>query len=116
MEAFKKLVESNLEMVHNGEISVQDFVRRTRPIVERHEFESNNIIKENIKMIKEMKKPSAKEPGIFDAETIIKRRQRMNKIERAYKMIDLKAENPGLSADGSTTEIFNNDKIRIVSK
>ena len=40
----------------------------------------------------------------------------MNKIERAYQMIDMKADNPGLETDGSTTQIFNNEKIRITSK
>ena len=71
-------------MVENGEISVNQFVFRTRPILEKSEFESNKIIRQNIKNIKNIKNCNAKTPkgdeqatSIFDAEAICKRKKRM---------------------------------------
>ena len=52
LKSFKNLVKSNLEMVKNGDLSVNDFVRKTRPVIERHEFESSNMVRENMKNLR----------------------------------------------------------------
>ena len=85
-------------MVENGEISVNQFVYRTRPILEKSEFEGNNIIRQNIRNIKNYstKTPKGDDLGtnIFDAEAVIKRKKRMQKIKQVCKLFDKKVSDP----------------------
>jgi len=78
-------------MLQQGDLSLQDFVKKTRPLIERSEFESQNKVRQNIRNIRNggNKTPSENEPSsIFDAETVSKRKKRMEKIERACKILD----------------------------
>ena len=73
-------------MVRDGQLSVKDFVRKIKPVVETQEFTSNKKVSRNIKSMKEgsRKSPSPAKPqqtNVFDAESICKRRRRMQKIE-----------------------------------
>lgn len=40
LQEFKRAVQTNLDMMQVGDLSVNEFVKRTRPLLERSEFES----------------------------------------------------------------------------
>ena len=111
-------------MVQNGEITVNEFVRKTRPVIDRSEQECKNKVQQNIRDVK-MSRPATTMSGgkssVYDTETICKRRKRMEKIEKACQLLDRKLENPlatnPVSSRSSTTQhLFDNEVIKIVSR
>ena len=90
-------------MVQNGEISVNEFVYRTRPVLERSEFISNNIVHRNIKNIKNFSSPKEQSVKIFDAESVCKRKKRMEKIQQACKKIDKKEIDPAAASSQASS-------------
>ena len=54
LQDFRKVLKINAEMVQNGEITMEEFMRKTRPIIERSEFEATSKVRQNIRNISEM--------------------------------------------------------------
>jgi len=40
LQALKKVLQHNIEQLETGEISLQEFLKKTKPAIERSEFES----------------------------------------------------------------------------
>jgi len=105
--------------MQQGDLSLEDFVKKTRPLIERSDLESQNKVRQNILSIKNgnNKMPSKNEPSkIFDASTVSKRKKRMEKIERACKILDNKDQKVEVVPSNSIKHLFDNDIIRIVSR
>ena len=106
-------------MLQQGDLSLQDFLKKTRPLIERSEFESQNKVRQNIRNLRNggNKTPRENEcSSIFDAETVSKRKKRMEKIERACKILDGRDKKEDAENSSSNKHLFDNDIIRIVSR
>ena len=115
---------------------MEEFMRKTRPIIERSEFEATSKVRQNIRNISEMQQrkqsqqPTSSRPNsqagpvsIFDAESVTKRQKRLQKIEKACQILERREKDPTMklhSTQNSQSErsqhLFDNEIIKIVSR
>ena len=86
LEQMRELLNSSLKQVEAGQISVLEFNRRTKPLIEQQDFESQMRVNQNIRSIHNRRRTESQlysnankkaASSMFDAESVKKRRKRL---------------------------------------